>query len=96
MLYLAFPPKNPDGTFNRHEFVWRLAFAIAMSTLCGDWFVSVVDGLVPWIKANEFPGVFYAAVGAPAWWTSRAVAVWMHRRDEKDIGEIVKDVKELT
>ena len=66
-----------------------------MSTLCGEWFVSVVDGLVPWMKAHDFPGVFYAAVGAPAWWLSRAVAVWMHNRDGKDIGEVVKDVKDI-
>lgn len=95
MLYLALPPLNKDGTFNRKEFIFRLTAAIVFSTLLGEWFVSVVDGLIPAVKAHEFPGVFYAFIGAPGWFLTRAVAVWMQNRKDKDIGEVVKDAKEV-
>jgi len=94
MLYLALPPLNKDGSFNRKEFMFRMAAAIVFSTWLGDWFVSVVDGVLPMVKAHEFPGVFYAAIGAPAWFITRGIAVWMHNREGKDIGEVIKDVKD--
>jgi len=95
MLYLALPPLNKDGTFNRKEFICRMAAAIIFSTWLGDWFVSVVDGVLPMVKAHEFPGVFYAFIGAPAWFITRGIAVWMHNRQDKDIGEVIKDAKDI-
>lgn len=93
VLYLLMPPERPDGTFNRHEFVARVAVAGMCSLLLGDWVVDVLNGLLPWIKASAHPHPFWVASGAPGWWVSRAVALWLYKRKDKDIGEMVDDVK---
>ena len=95
LLYLALPPLNPDGSFNRREFFYRLGTAIMASTMLGDHVVAIVDGLAPWLHAHEFPGIFYALAGAPAWWLTRLIAKWMHTRQDKDLAQVIHDVKDL-
>jgi hypothetical protein len=93
LLYLVLPPITKDGTFDRKEFVMRLACAGLFSTMFGDWAVDVL-GNWPALHAGGHRGAVYLLVGAPGWWISRAVALWFQGRRDKDIGEMVKDVKD--
>lgn len=95
VLYLMMPPERPDGTFNRHEFASRLAVAGLCSMLLGDWAVDVINGLAPWLMAAQHPAPFWLASGAPGWWVSRWVALWIYKRKGKDIGQVVRDAKEI-
>lgn len=95
LLYLALPPLNPDGTFNRKEFFYRLGSAILSSCFLGDHLVAVVQGIAPWIMAHDFPGIFYALAGAPAWWITRLIAKWMQTREDTDLAQVIKDAKDL-
>lgn len=92
LLYLFMPPERPDGSFNRREFAARMAVAGFFSLLLGDWFVDVVNGLVPALKAPAHPAPFWLACGAPGWWVSRAAALWLYKRRDKDVGEIVREI----
>ena len=93
VLYMMMPPERPDGTFNRREFAARLAVAGLCSLLLGDWVVDVLNGLTPWLKAGAHPHPFWVASGAPGWWVSRWVALWIYKRRDKDIGEVADDIK---
>ena len=91
MLYIVLPPLNSDGTFNKGEFVARLACAGVFSCL---W-AARVSSLCAQLPASA-PCQRSASTdrGAPGWWVSRAVALWFQRRSDKDIAELVKDAKE--
>lgn len=93
ILYMVAPPERPDGTFSKREFAARLAVAGFVSLVFGDWVVAVVDGLVPALKAASHPAPFWLMAGAPGWWISRAVALLLYRRRDKDIAEIVQEFK---
>jgi len=93
LLYVVLPPVKPDGSFNRKEFVLRLAAAGVFSSVFGDWAVAMLANYLPQIQADRYPGAVYLVVGAPGWWVSRAVALWFQRRGDKDIGQLVEDVK---
>lgn len=93
VLYLLMPPERPDGTFNRKEFAARVAVAGMCSLLLGDWIIDVLNGLLPWLKAEAHPHPFWVAAGAPGWYVSRAVALWLYKRRAMDIGELVHDAK---
>jgi len=93
LLYMLMPPERLDGSFNKKEFAARLAVAGLASLLLGDWVVDVVDGLAPWLKAAAHPKPFFVAAGAPGWWVSRAVALWIYRRQNKDIAELAREIK---
>lgn len=93
VLYLLMPPERPDGSFNRREFAARLIVAGFCSSLLGDWAVDVVNGLAPWLMAAKHPAPFWLAAGAPGWWVSRAIALWLYNRKGKDIAEIADDIK---
>ncbi len=95
LLYLMLPPVTGDGKFDRKEFVARLAVAGLFSTLFGDWAVDVL-GNWPWLHAGNHKAAVYLIVGAPGWWISRAVALWFHNRRAVDVGQMVKDVKDLS
>lgn len=94
MLYIVLPPVKQDGSFDKREFVARLTCAGIFSCLFGDWAIQLLDAHLPVLRAIEHNGPVYLIVGAPGWWISRAVALWFQRRREKDIGELVKDVRE--
>lgn len=93
LLYLFMPPERPDGTFSKREFAARLVVAGFFSIVCGDWAVAVVNGLAPWLMAAEHPAPFWLAAGAPGWWLSRAVALWLYKRKDADVGEMVRDAR---
>ena len=93
VLYLLMPPERPDGTFSRNEFAGRLTVAGLCSILLGDWAVDVVNGLAPWLFAAKHPAPFWLACGAPGWWVSRAIALWIYRRRGEDIGQMIKDAR---
>ena len=96
ILYMVMPPERLDGSFSRSEFAARLGVAVFFSILLGDWVVSVVEGLAPWLKAAQHPEPFWVASGAPGWWVSRAAALWLYNRRSKDIGELVNDARQMS
>lgn len=94
ILYMLMPPERPDGTFNNKEFAARLAVAGFFSALLGDWVVSVVDALVPALQAGAHPAPFWLMAGAPGWWISRAAALYIYRQRDRDISQVVHDIKD--
>lgn len=93
MLYAVMPPVNADGTFNRREFVVRLACAGVVSAVFGQWAVELLISHVPSLQADKHPAAVYLLTGAPGWWATRAAALWLHRRRDKDAGEIVDELR---
>jgi len=94
LLYIVLPPRNADGSFNEKEFVVRLACAGTFSIMFGDLGYSLLLQYQAAIANALGPKTVDVMVGAPAWWITRAVALWMQRRQGKDIAEIARDVKE--
>jgi hypothetical protein len=94
LLFFVLPPIRKDGSFDQKEFVARLAVAGVFSVVFGDWAIAVVMAKWPWLMVSEHSAPMYLLVGAPGWWISRAVALWFQKRRDKDIAEIVQDVKE--
>lgn len=93
VLYLALPPLNPDGTWNKKEMVLRLVTAGIFSDQLGPLVVDILVTTHPWAHADRHTGVIYMAVGAPGWWVSRSVALFFHNRRGKDILEVIKAVR---
>lgn len=100
MLYMVLPPVKltPEGKreFDEREFVLRLACAGIVSALCGDLAVAMLASWWPSIPFADHRGAVYLIVGAPAWWITRAVALWLQRNDGKDIEEVARKLKERT
>jgi len=96
LLYFVLPPVRKDGTFDRKEFVIRLAVAGFFSTMFGDYAIALLDAstYTKFLQAGKHTGIFYLIVGAPGWWISRAIALWFQRHQDKDIGEVVREVKD--
>ncbi|WP_194720831.1 hypothetical protein [Noviherbaspirillum malthae] len=100
LLYLVAPPTKADGKFDRREFAVRLACAGTASELFGDLAVELLKSWVAmssWlqgINVDDHKGAVYLLVGAPAWWITRAAALWLQKRNGKDIAEVVKEVRE--
>lgn len=94
MLYVVLPPLNADGTFNKREFVARLACAGVFSCLLGGTVYQMLCAQLPGIGAMVNSSAIDMMVGAPAWWVSRAVALWFQRRSDKDIAELARDAKD--
>ncbi|OEZ98760.1 hypothetical protein [Duganella phyllosphaerae] len=94
MLYIVLPPLNADGTFNKREFVARLACAGVFSCLLGSTVYQMLCAQLPTIGAMVNASAVDLVVGAPAWWVSRAVALWFQRRSDKDIAELARAAKE--
>jgi hypothetical protein len=95
LLYVVLPPVKKDGTFDRHEFVLRLACAGVFSTVFGDLAVDTLMHYLPGIPFASHKGAIYLLIGAPGWWISRAAALWFQKRQDKDIGEIVREAKDI-
>jgi hypothetical protein len=94
ILYAVMPPLNRDGTFNRTEFVIRLACAGTFSVVFGDWAAQLFMEFLPRLHAENHVGAVWLLTGAPGWWVSRAAALWMYRRRDKDAGEIIQELKQ--
>lgn len=92
-LFLAFPPKNKDGTFNEKEFFYRLVTAAFFSTMFGDWFADVLHAEFPRLMIADHKAVAYLIIGAPAWWVTRLVAVTLQKREGKDLTELWAEYK---
>jgi len=95
MLYMALPPLNKDGTFNKREFVMRLAFAGIFSIFFGEIFGAWLHSMLDFIDPVKHKAAIDLMVGAPGWWVSRALALWFHRNRRIDIGDLVKKVRSL-
>lgn len=93
MLYAALPPLNKDGTFNRREFVLRLGCAGVISAVFGEWGVDMLMHHLPTLQADKHTAAVYLLTGAPGWWFSRAAALWLHRRRNRDAGQIVDELR---
>ncbi|WP_211440910.1 hypothetical protein [Collimonas humicola] len=94
LLYFVLPPVKKDGTFDRREFVARLAVAGLFSTVFGDWAVAILMEYFPRLHADGHAGAVFLLVGAPGWWISRAVALWFQNRRDKDIAAMINDAKD--
>jgi len=96
LLYIVLPPRHADGTFSEYEFAARLACAGMFSCLFGDAAYALLlqcdNAQIVAIALG--PKAVDLLVGAPAWWITRAVALWLQRRSGKDIAELVKDARE--
>lgn len=93
ILYLVMPPIDRRGKFNRKEFVLRLAVAGLFSIFFGDMLASVLEHFIPWLEPLKNKSAVDLLAGAPGWWVSRAAALWLHQRQNKDLGEIVSEIK---
>lgn len=99
LLYAVLPPVDKDGKFNTKEFVLRLATAGVFSCFFGDLAIEILQRVcsafhgLDQIKWSDFKGAVYLMVGAPGWWITRAVALYFHKRKDKDIRELVDEVK---
>lgn len=93
LLFFVLPPVSKDGKFDQKEFVLRLMCAGFFSTVFGDWAVQLLVEYWPRIHAENHKGAVYMMIGAPGWWISRAVALWFQNRRDKDLGEVMKEVK---
>jgi hypothetical protein len=98
LLYVVLPPTNKDGSYNRTEFVLRLAAAGVFSIVFGDMVADAINNtswLAPWIQPYKHKSAIDLMVGAPGWWVSRAVALAMRKREGKDIVELGKEMKDI-
>lgn len=93
ILYMVLPPVNEDGTFNRREFISRLAVAGVISAFFGDWSVDLLVENWPALHAEKHRAGVYLLTGAPAWWVSRAAALWLRRRQNKDLGQVADEFR---
>jgi hypothetical protein len=48
---------------------------------------------VPWLEPLKNKSAVDLMAGAPGWWISRAAALWFHRRHDKDIEELINEIK---
>ena len=94
ILWVVMPPVNKKGKFSRLEFVLRLGVAAIFSMKFGGMVASALQNIVPWLDPLHNRSAIDLMTGAPAWWISRAIALWFHRRNDKDISEIIKEVKQ--
>lgn len=94
LLYMVLPPRNANGSFNEVEFACRLACAGVFSCVFGDPVFALLTQHWPTVASALGPKPVDLMVGAPAWWITRAIALWFQRRADKDIAELTKDLKD--
>ena len=94
VLYLAVPPVDKEGKFDRREFFYRLCTAGIFSSTFGDAAVSAIHNTLPFLGAIDHPAAVYLLVGAPGWWVSRLVATTLRRREAKDLPELLREFKD--
>lgn len=93
LLYMLMPPGRPDGqvTTRREmarEIGIRFAFAGITSAAGGDWLIDMLQQLAPSLLAAKHPTPFLMAAGAVGWYIGRAVALWIYRRQDRDIAQL--------
>jgi hypothetical protein len=93
LLYAVMPPLNLDGTFNKREFAVRLACAGVGSIFFGDWALQLIMEFAPRLHAENHSKAVDLLTGAPFWWVSRGFALYMYKRRDKDIGQVVDELK---
>lgn len=105
MLYMLMPPGPPvvAGSIvmdpkayrwaTRKELGIRFAFAFLSSELAGEWFVDFVQANAAWLQAQNHPTVFIGLMGAGGWYLGRWVALWLHKRQNTGLDEVIKEVK---
>lgn len=105
LLYMLMPPGPPvqAGTVisdpkaykwaTRKELGVRFSFAFLTSELLGEWFVDFVSANAAWLQADKHPIVFVGAMGAFGWYVGRWVALYLHKRQNTGLDDVVKDVK---
>ena len=93
ILYLVMPPVDHNGKFDRKEFAIRLLVAGLFSVFFGNMLASALQHFVPWLDPLNNKSAVDLLAGAPGWWVSRAAALWFHRHQDKDIGEIIRESK---
>ncbi len=93
ILYMILPPIDNKGRFNRKEFALRLIVAGLFSIFFGNMLALTVQHFAPWLEPMNNKSAIDLLAGAPGWWISRAVALWFHNRNNKDIGEIIREAK---
>lgn len=94
MLYIALPPLDAHGKFDKREFAARLACAGVFSCMFGATVYQMLLANFPVLGPAINASAVDLIVGAPGWWVSRAVALWFQKRSNKDIAELVRDVKD--
>lgn len=107
MLYMLMPPGPPvqAGTVisdpkaytwaTRKELGIRFGFAFLTSELAGAWFVDFLQANAAWLQAGKHPLVFIGMMGAGGWYFGRWVALWLHKRQNTGLDQVIKDAKEL-
>jgi len=105
LLYAVLPPGRPvkkgatvDAAHYRSEatkeFIARLAVAVVFSVLFGDYVVDLMTEHFPGALAAKHPHVWYVVSGAPGWWVTRWVALWLYKHRNKDAGQIADEIKD--
>lgn len=94
ILYLAAPPLDKDGNFDRREFFYRMCTAGVFSSTFGDAAVGALHSTLPFLGAVDHPAAVYLMVGAPGWWISRLIATTLRRREGRDIPEVLDEFKD--
>lgn len=92
ILYLVMPPVDKQGKFSRKEFAIRLAVSGLFSVFFGDMLASALAHFVSWLDPWHNKSAVDLLAGAPGWWISRAAALWLHQKQDKNIAEIVREV----
>ncbi len=97
-LYMVMPPGRPhDRPTTRRELAreigLRMAFAGLTSAAAGDWLIDILQSNAAWLLAEKHPTPFLMAGGALGWYAGRWVALALYRRQDKDIVEVVHEVR---
>jgi hypothetical protein len=77
------------------EGVSRIAATILGSVLFGEALVSIIAHYVKWFPTStvENKMLIYVLAGLPAWWILGACVRWLDSRKNKDIAELVNEVR---
>lgn len=76
------------------EGVARIACTIAGSMLAGEPALALVRSSAAWYPQGlQSDMLVFVAAGLPAWWLLGAVARWLDKRRDKDIGELASDAR---
>jgi hypothetical protein len=76
------------------EGVLRIGCTVAGSMLGGETALQIVYNLIAWYpKGDEAKMLIYVAVGLPAWWIIGGFVFWFDKRKDKDLQEMIRDVK---
>jgi hypothetical protein len=99
LLYMLMPPGRPDDqpTTRREmarEIGVRFTFAGITSAAGGDWVIDMLQQHLPSLLAAEHPTPFLMASGAVGWYIGRAVALWIYRRQDRDIAQLRDEIRD--